>query len=335
MLAAIFGLAGSELGADERAFFREVDPAGFILFSRNIVDPDQLRRLTDDLRALSGRDGLAILVDQEGGPVSRLAPPVWPAFPAASVLGRLHQKAPITALAAAFTNGAAIGAMLREVGINIACLPVLDLAHEGAHEVIGDRSFGGDPIQVASLGRHVLGGLASQGVCGVVKHVPGHGRAAADSHATLPVVTATEAEMEADVAPFARLADAPIAMTAHILFTAWDAERAATISPVVIEEVIRGRIGFQGLLLSDDIGMKALEGSLDERARAALAAGCDLVLHGSGDLAESRLVASGAGPADAQAGDRLEWALRWPTIDGPRSDLDDLIARRDSLLAFA
>lgn len=346
MLAAIFGLAGPELAAVERDFFREVDPAGFILFSRNLVDRDQIHRLTDDLRDLAGRDQLPILIDQEGGPVARLGPPAWPAFPAASLFGRLYEKAPITALAASFANGAAIGSMLSDLGINVACLPVLDLAHEGAHAVIGERSFGADPLQVASLGRACLDGLASQGVCGVVKHVPGHGRATSDSHETLPVVTAAETDLADDLIPFTALADAPIAMTAHIHFTAWTRQdrgrsvhgpeaRPATFSPILIEEIIRGRIGFQGLLLSDDIGMNALEGNLDERARSALAAGCDLVLHCSGDLAESRLVAKGARPATPEARGRLARAMARPPADGPLPTLDELIARRDSLLSSA
>src|SRR5688572_24432082 len=276
MLPAIFGLGGETLTDDERAFFAEARPTGFILFARNCIDRTQLRRLADSLRDLSGRADLPILVDQEGGRVARLGPPEWPAFPAPARFGDLYCRAPISAIEAARVNALAIAMILAEVGINVDCAPVLDLRRKGMHEIVGDRALGGDPLQVAALGRAVLDGLRAGGVCGVVKHMPGHGRAGADSHEELPVVDVDEAELAEDMAPFARLADAPMAMTAHLLYPAWDPERCATLSPAVIGDVIRGRIGYDGLLMSDDIAMAALSGPIPQRARAAIAAGCDL-----------------------------------------------------------
>ncbi len=272
MLPVILGLAGETLDADERAFFRAADPAGYILFARNCRTPPQLRALTDSLRDLSGRSDLPILVDQEGGRVARLAPPHWPAFPAARHFARLYDRAPISAIAAARLNAQAIAVVLAEAGVNVACLPVLDLERPDAHDVIGDRALGAAPRQVAALGRAVLDGLAAGGCAGVVKHMPGHGRAQADSHAGLPVVAADAAALEDDIAPFRALAGAPMGMIAHILYPAWDAARCASLSPAVIGAVIRGRIGFGGFLMSDDIGMAALSGPLAGRAAAAVAA---------------------------------------------------------------
>jgi beta-N-acetylhexosaminidase len=297
LLPCIIGLSGPELTADERAFFRAAAPAGFILFRRNCEDPAQLRALTDALRDLTGRADLPILIDQEGGRIARLRPPHWPDFPAPWRFAELYARAPISAMEAARVNALATAASLAAAGINVACQPVLDLRHPHAHGVIGERALGSDPDQVASLGRMVLDGLAEGGVAGIVKHMPGHGRARADSHFELPVVDAGEEEMEADLAPFRKLAGrARIGMTAHILYSAWDRERPATLSPIVIAEVIRGAIGFDGLLLSDDLEMAALAGSFGERAQRALAAGCDLVLHGSGRLEESREVAEAIPP---------------------------------------
>ncbi|HWT11510.1 MAG TPA: glycoside hydrolase family 3 N-terminal domain-containing protein, partial [Allosphingosinicella sp.] len=212
MLPAFLGLAGERLDPDERAFLREAQPAGFILFARNCRDRGQLRRLTDDLRELAGRADLPILIDQEGGRVARLGPPDWPEFPAAWRFAELYRKAPISAIEAARVNAQAIAVTLAEVGINVDCLPLLDVRREGAHDVIGDRALGAEPMQVAALGRAVLDGLEAGGVCGVVKHMPGHGRAAADSHVELPVVEASAQELESDVAPFRALSDAPMAM---------------------------------------------------------------------------------------------------------------------------
>jgi beta-N-acetylhexosaminidase len=333
MLPAILGLSGPEITPDERAFIRDADPAGFILFRRNAHGKAQLRALTDALRELTGRVRLPILVDQEGGRVARLVPPVWPAFPAAARLGALYDKAPISGLQAARLNGLAIALTLAEAGINVAAAPLLDLRHPGGNPVIGDRSFGPNPLEVASLGKAMLDGLAAGGVAGCIKHMPGHGRADADSHQALPVVDACEEALEQDLLPFRRLSAAPFGMTAHILYTAWDRERPATLSPTIVGDVIRGRIGFAGILLSDSLKMAALAGCLEERARGALAAGCDLALHCTGDLAESRRLADSLPALDEGVARRLVEAVPEPAAAA--ADLGDVLARRDALLALA
>ena len=335
MIPAFLGLAGPVLGEAERSFFRAADPAGYILFKRNCVDRAQLRTLTDDLRALSGRDDLPILIDQEGGRVQRMAPPEWPKLPAAEPFARLYEKAPVSAMEAVRLNALAIAVMLRESGITVDCLPLLDVRRPDADAIIGDRSFGADPIQVASLGRLVLDGLREGGVVGVVKHMPGHGRAMADSHKELPVVTASDAALADDIRPFERLRDAPMGMTAHVVYTAWDAERCASLSPVVIADIIRGRIGFDGLLMSDDLGMRALSGDFSERAGGVIAAGCDIALHCSGDVAEMEAVAGALGPIGAAAMARLDRAMATIAGAAPVDSFDDLAARRDALLALA
>jgi beta-N-acetylhexosaminidase len=333
-LAAIFGLQGPALRAEERAFFRDSDPAGFILFGRNIVDPDQLRGLTDDLRALSGRD-LPILVDQEGGRVARLGPPHWPQFPPAEAFARLYRTAPMSAIEAARANAEAMAILLAEAGLNVNCAPMLDVRDSEAHDVVGDRALGSEPMQVAALGRAILDGLAAGGVAGVIKHMPGHGRVRVDSHETLPVVEAGREELARDFAPFRALNRAHFGMTAHIVYTALDPDRPASLSPTVIADIIRGEIGFDGLLLSDDICMGALSGGIAERSAAAVAAGNDLVLHCSGDLAEMIDVAAAAGPLSASAEVRLEKALAAVPARASGSSWEALVAKRDSLLAFA
>jgi len=335
MLPAIFGLTGETPTADERAFFAEASPAGYILFGRNCADRAQLRRLTDALRALSGRADVPILIDQEGGRIARLGPPEWPAFPAAARFGALYRKAPISAIEAARVNALAIAILLAEAGINVDCAPVLDRLCEGAHGIIGDRALGAEPMQVAALGRAVLEGFEAGGVCGVIKHVPGHGRAAADSHCELPVVDADEAELIEDIAPFAALADAPMAMTAHLLYPAWDGELPATISPTVIGEVIRGRIGFDGLLMSDDIAMAALSGPFAGRAKAAIAAGCDLVLFGAGRIKDNVEIAAALPPASPAALARLDRAMARIAGKVSTQTFEALIEKRDALLAYA
>ena len=335
MLPAILGLSGLALTPQERAFFREADPAGFILFARNVADPVQLRALTDRLRDLSGRADVPILVDQEGGRIARLRPPHWPAFPATWRFAELYQKAPISAIEAARVNAQAIAVTLAEAGINVDCLPLLDLRHEGAHDVIGDRALGAEPMQVAALGRAILDGLAAGGVCGVVKHIPGHGRAGADSHEELPVVEASEEELAEDLAPFRALRDAAMAMTAHVLYTAWDAERCATLSPTVIADVIRGEIGFDGLLISDDLTMKALSGTPADHAADAIAAGCDLALHCSGVLADNEAIAGALGGMSEAATARLARAMAGIAGKASARDYEKLAAKRDALLAFA
>jgi beta-N-acetylhexosaminidase len=335
MLPAILGLSGLRLTDAERDVFRAADPAGFVLFGRNVADKAQLRALTDSLRDLSGRADLPILVDQEGGRIARLAPPEWPAFPAPRRFAELYEKAPISAIEAARANGEALAATLAEMGINVDCLPLLDVAQPDAHAVIGDRSLGAEPMRVAALGRALLDGLEAGGVCGVVKHIPGHGRARADSHRELPVVDASEEELQADLAPFRALHDAAMAMTAHVLFPAWDAERPATISPTIIAEVIRGEIGFDGLLMSDDLAMEALTGTAAERARAALAAGCDVALFCSGVPAENEQVAAALGEMGAAPRERLERAMARLAGKASARPYDELAAKRDALLAYA
>jgi beta-N-acetylhexosaminidase len=334
MLAAILGLGGEVLSAQERAFFREADPAGFILFARNCRGREQLRRLTDSLRELSGRADLPILIDQEGGRVARLRPPEWPEYPAAARFGALYRKAPISAIEAARANAHAIALTLRDVGINVDCMPVLDVRRPEAHEAIGDRAFGEDPMQVAALGRAMLDGLAAGGVCGVVKHMPGQGRAASDSHVELPVVSAGADELAADLAPFRALKDAPMGMTAHLLYRAWDEAHCASESPMVIRDIIRGEIGFAGLLMSDDLKMDALSGPLADRARAVIAAGCDVALHGSGQMAENEEIAGAAGTMDAAGLQRLERAMERCAGGGSRATAEELAAKRDALLAY-
>jgi beta-N-acetylhexosaminidase len=335
MRAAILGLAGPALTADERAFIRDADPAGFILFGRNIADKAQLRALTDSLRDLSGRADLPILIDQEGGRVARLGPPHWPQFPAPARFAALYEIAPMSAIEAARANAEAIAIILAAAGINVNAAPALDLLYPGADPVVGDRSFGPEPMRVAALGRAMLDGLAAGGVCGIVKHIPGHGRARADSHERLPVVDASDEELAADLAPFQALRDAPMAMTAHILYRAWDPERPATVSPTVIGEVIRGRIGYDGLLMSDDLAMAALSATPGERAPAAVAAGCDLVLHCSGIPSDDKQIADAAGEMSEVARDRLARALAGIAGKASTQGYRALVAKRDVLLTYA
>jgi len=264
-----------------------------------------------------------------------MKPPEWVAFPAGEAFDRLYARAPMSAIEAARANARALALMLREVGVNVDCLPVLDLRQEGASEIVGDRAMGSEPMQVAALGRAVLDGLASAGVLGVVKHMPGHGRALVDSHKELPVVTASPEELEIDLEPFECLAAAPMGMVAHILFTAWDAERPSSQSPTIIEQIIRGRIGFDGFLMSDDIGMEALSGSPGERAERSLAAGCDAVLHCSGKLDEMVNVAACIGDLSPDAEARLARAMASTLVDDEGPEFAEMVAKRDALLALA
>lgn len=334
MTPLFLGLASTSLTDAERGFFRDLDPAGYILFKRNIEDPAQLRALTDSLREIAGRDDVPILIDQEGGRVARMQPPHWPAFPKAELFDRLYDIAPISAIEATRHNAQAIAVMLAEAGINVDCLPLLDVRQPGAHDIIGDRALGSEPMRVAAMGRAVIEGLAAGGAVGVVKHVPGHGRAMADSHVELPVVTADADALETDLAPFIALNGAPMAMTAHVVYPAWDADQCASLSARVIGEIIRGRIDFDGLLMSDDLGMHALSGDFGELAAGVLAAGCDIALHCSGDMAEMEAVAKAVGPIGEKAEARLDRAMA--TVSGASSSasLEDLIAKRDALLAL-
>ena len=334
MTPAIFGIAGLTLSADERAFFREADPAGYIIFGRNIADRAQLRALTDALRSIHGRERLFICIDQEGGRVARMKPPEWLAFPPGEAFDRLYDIAPASAIEAARANAEALGIDLAEAGITVDCHPVLDVRRPGAHDVIGDRALGSEPRRVAALGRAVLDGLARAGVAGTIKHMPGHGRATVDSHKELPTVTASEAELECDLAPFRALAAHPVGMTAHVRYTAWDAENPGTLSPFVVGEIIRRRIGFDGLLLTDDLDMEALSGSVPERAERAIAAGCDLALNCGAKPADMEGIASRLPPMPDRTAARLDRALAMAAASSA-GDQAELIAKRDALLAVA
>ncbi len=331
MKPVIFGLSGPVLTPDERAFFAECEPAGYILFRRNVVDRAQVRALTDSLRALAGRDDLAILIDQEGGRVARMGPPEWPAFPAGPIFDAAYDRAPMTAIQAARANAHALGLMLSEVGITVDCLPLLDVAQPDTTEAVATRTYGSDPMRVAALGRATLQGLAAGGVVGVVKHMPGHGRASVDTHHHLPTVTATDEELEVDIEPFRTLNRAPMGMTSHIVFDAWDADRPATLSPVVIERVIRERIGFDGLLMTDDIDMKALSGTAGEKAAGAIAAGCDLVLDCWARMDEMIEIAGRLGEIADVSRARLDRAMA--SVGRATGDFAEMIATRDALLA--
>ncbi len=287
MKAAILGIAGTTLAPEERTLFAEHPPAGVILFGRNIVDPAQLRDLIAALREALPAEAV-LMVDQEGGRVARLRAPHWPELPPAAQLGAMFAADPDAARNAARAHGAAIGAMARDTGFDVVAAPVLDVPVPGAHDVIGDRAIAADPAVVGALGADIAWGLMFQGVVPVMKHMPGHGRAGLDSHHGLPRVTA--AALDADIAPFAANRDLPWGMTAHILYEALDLANPATFSRRIIEDVIRGRIGFHGILVSDDLAMGALDGTPDSRALRALAAGCDLALYCPGELAANRAV---------------------------------------------
>lgn len=336
MIPAIFGLGGLQLTADERAFFRDCDPAGYILFGRNIADPEQLRRLTDDLRSIHGRERLLISIDQEGGRVARLRPPLWAGYPAGQAFDALYQIAPASAIEAARANATAMGLELSAMGITVDYHPPLDLRVPGAHDVIGDRAFGSDPMAVAALGRAVLEGLAAGGVTGCIKHMPGHGRSDVDTHKALPTVTASAAELEDDLAPFRTLNQALVGMTGHLVFTAWDAANPATLSPTIIRDIIRGAIGFDGLLLTDDIDMEALGGTIPERALRAHAAGCDIVLNCWAKMDDMQGICAVLPAMSEATAARLDRALAGTRVAPdivPQAA--ELLAKRDALLALA
>ena len=335
MQAAIYGFEGFELTADEVAFFRDADAAGYILFRRNCESRDQLRRLTDSLRELSGRGDVPVLIDQEGGRVARMRPPAWPEFPAAGRFATLYDAAPSSAIEAARSNARALGLMLRDSGVNVDALPVLDVLQPGASDIVGDRSLGGEPMQVAALGRAVLDGLASAGVIGIIKHIPGHGRALVDSHKELPVVTASADELDIDLEPFERLASAPMGMMAHVVYTAWDPDHPASMSEIIIRDIVRGRIGFDGWLMSDDLGMEALQGDFGSRAAGVVAAGCDVALHCSGKMEEMVAVAAAVPAMTSEGEERLARAMAQTMLDTDPIDFAAEIAKRDTLLALA
>ncbi len=304
--AYIAGCAGTSLSDEEKRLFSMRCPWGLILFKRNIENPAQVQELIQSYREIAGSKDAPVLIDQEGGRVQRLRPPHWRAAPPAARFGELFARDRSRAEDAVRLNHRLIAAELAALGITVDCAPVLDVPVAGAHDVIGDRAFARDPAVVAALGRAAMAGLLDGGVIPVVKHIPGHGRASADSHRELPKVDAAFAELEtSDFVPFRALKDAPWAMTAHVLYAALDPDRPATQSPAVIERTIRQGIGFKGVLVSDDVGMSALAGGFRERAQACLAAGCDAVLHCSGDMTEMRAVADGIGALSNAAQDRI------------------------------
>jgi beta-N-acetylhexosaminidase len=329
--AFITGLAGTVLTPAERGFLRESEPWGLIVFKRNVDTPAQVIRLVAAFRDAVGRDA-PVLVDQEGGRVQRLGPPHWPAYPTGAAYGRIYDRDPALGLEAAYLGARLIAADLIAVGIDVDCLPIADVPVAGANSVIGDRAYGESADKVAALARSVADGLLAGGVLPVLKHIPGHGRATADSHDALPVVeTDRETLMRTDFAAFRPLGDLPLAMTAHVVYSAIDPIAPATTSVTLVRDVIRGWLGFRGLLMSDDISMGALSGSIDARSRAAISAGCDVVLHCNGELAEMRIVASAVPALTGAAAARAQAALarRGPV---PEQDLGALRAEWAALM---
>ena len=324
MKALICGCSGPTLSEEEHAFFLETRPFGLILFARNVESPHQVRALVAEFRGLVGRPDAPVFIDQEGGRVQRLRPPHWRAYPPAERLGELFARDPLAALRAARMVTWLLAAELAGLGINADALPVLDVPVEGAHDIIGDRAYARDPQVATLLARAAMSGLAAAGVAPVIKHIPGHGRARADSHEELPVVDAPLAALRAqDFLPFAALADAPMAMTAHVVYAAIDACNPATTSRTVITDIIRGEIGFDGLLMSDDVNMQALSGSLAARAEAALAAGCDIILHCSGIMEEMREVAAVCPALEGQSLKRAEAAMAFTRPHGLPPDAEE------------
>lgn len=328
--AAVVGVAGVSLTGEERALFAEGDPLGFILFKRNCDTPAQVATLVAELRAAVGRPDAPILIDQEGGRVQRLTPPCWRLAPPAAVFDRLADRSESAAVEATWLNARLIAAELAPMGITHDCWPLLDVRRPDADPIIGDRAFGGDPVRVAMLGRAAARGLLAGGIVPIVKHIPGHGRAMVDSHRALPVVDVDRAPLAAiDFAPFAAMRDMPWAMTAHVVYAAIDPDYPATTSHRVIREVIRSEIGFDGVLVSDDVCMNALSGTAGERARAAIDAGCDLVLHCNGVIAETAAVLAATPKLASAARRRLDAAAMQPP---PPVDTDALQARLAVLL---
>lgn len=336
MVPAIFGCSGPQLTAEERAFFREADPAGYILFGRNCVDREQLRKLTDDLRSIHGRERLLVSIDQEGGRVARLRPPHWAAYPAGEAFDRLYDIAPASAIEAARASAKAMALELSAMGITVDYHPPLDVRQAGAHDVIGDRSLGSDPMQVAAIGRAILDGLAAGGVTGCIKHMPGHGRSMCDTHKEMPTVHATAEELKHDIAPFRSLNSALIGMTGHLKFPVWDADNPATLSATIISDIIRGEIGFDGLLLTDDIDMEALDGTIPERSARAQAAGCDIVLNCWAKIDDMTGICETLSPMSDATATRLDRALAGTFIaDTMAAEQPELLAKRDALLVLA
>jgi beta-N-acetylhexosaminidase len=330
--AFITGVSGPELTAPERDFLRAERPWGFILFKRNVDSPAQVTRLVAELRETVGEPDAPVLIDQEGGRVQRLGPPHWPVYPPGAVFGSLYDVDPALGLKAAQLSNRLIASDLAELGITVDCLPLADVPVAGADAVIGNRAYGTEPAKVAAIARAVTDGLEQGGVLPVLKHIPGHGRATADSHFRLPTVDTPRSELErTDFAAFVPLADLPMAMTAHVVFCTLDPAQPATTSATIIQQVIRGGIGFQGLLMSDDVSMNALAGSIAERTRAIVGAGCDMVLHCNGKLDEMREVASQTPELSGKALERAVKALASRQAPQPfdrraaRAELDALL----------
>ena len=331
--AVIFGCDGYELTPAERALFAAAKPWGFILFQRNCGSPEQVRRLTDDLRTCAGRANAPILIDQEGGRVQRLRGEHWRKRPAAASFGSISRQNPGAARDLAYDNARVMAAELLDLGVNVDCTPCVDVPVEGSHDIIGDRAFGRDPWLVASLGQAVIDGMLDGGVLPVIKHIPGHGRARSDSHLELPVVDSPRLELErSDFAPFRALAQAPLGMTAHVVYTDIDATSPATTSKRVIDEIVRGFIGFDGALMTDDLTMRALKGSATERVNAAIAAGCDLILHCSREIDEMKEIAAVVPMLSGKALERTERALSMLKAPKPFA-VADAQARVDAALS--
>jgi beta-N-acetylhexosaminidase len=326
--AAIIGISGPSLTPDEAALLAAHRPVGVILFARNIADPAQLAALIGAIRA--ALPGALLMVDQEGGRVARLRPPHWRAHPPAAAIGALHVADAKAGLRAAWLTGALIGVECAACGFDVACAPVLDLRHPGVTDAIGDRAFSADPEAVAALGRAMAEGLLAAGIQPVAKHAPGHGRAEVDSHASLPRIAA--ADLDGDMLPFARNADLPWMMTAHLLYQALDPARPATLSPHIVETVIRRRIGFDGLLVSDDLAMGALTGTPVERATGCLAAGCDIALYCAGDFGQTESVLRAIPPLTVAASGRLAAAAALARQRQKALDPGALALERSSLI---
>lgn len=328
--AFITGIAGPALSQPEAAFIQAMQPWGVILFARNVETPAQLSSLCGTLRDSAGRDDLAILIDQEGGRVQRLKPPLWPQYPSGEAIGSIFERNREDGLRAAWLAGHLIGADLKDGGINVDCLPLADLRFPQTHSVIGDRAYGASVDAVSALARSASEGLMASGVSPVVKHIPGHGRGTVDSHFALPTVEANRSELEAtDFAAFRALADMPMAMTAHIVFSELDADAPATQSRLVVSEIIRGSIGFDGLLMTDDLSMRALTGGFAERTQLCFDAGCDVVLHCNGDMTEMEAVAEASPELAGKALTRAERARPDLAVAG-----GDLAAMRLELAAL-
>jgi beta-N-acetylhexosaminidase len=332
--AFITGVSGLELDAAEREFIRSERPWGFILFKRNIDTPAQVTRLVRELRDLISDSDAPVLIDQEGGRVQRLSPPNWPVYPPGAVFSALYDTDSALGLTAARLSARLIADDLTAVGVSVDCLPLADVPVAGADAVIGNRAYGTEPAKVAAIARAVTQGLEQGGILPVLKHIPGHGRATADTHFRLPEIATPKNELErTDFAAFQPLADLPMAMTAHVVFSALDPAHPATTSATIIRQVIRGVIGFQGLLMSDDVSMNALSGSIAERTQAIFAAGCDMVLHCNGKLDEMRAVAANTPELSGQALERARRALASRKSPQPfdrqaaRAELDALVNR--------